>query len=74
MNDARKKYLRSINGLPRTGEWRDEQVVAVVLEWTTRGYAEAQRIPFTARDLAHANEVALAAYNLWCMAHEEEVV
>ena len=73
MNEARKKYLWSINGLPRTGEWQDANVAAVVLGWTVRGYVEVQKIPFVARDAAHAQEVALAAYQLWCIAHGEDV-
>lgn len=75
MNEARKKYLWSVRGATN-GVWTPgcmRQVDAVVLGWTVRGYVEVQKIPFVARDAAHAQEVALAAYQLWCIAHEKEV-
>lgn len=75
MNDARKKYLWSVHGAGGKDwlEGETRSVDAVVLAWGPGGYGVAQRIPFVARDPTHANEVALAAYNLWCIAHEEEV-
>ena len=73
MKEARKTYLWSLHALPRKPAWRDANVRAVVLEWTARGYVEVQEVPFLARDAAHAQEVGLAVYNLWCIAHGEEV-
>lgn len=74
MNEARKKYLWSVHNAPQ--RWpanTPETVDAVVLGWGPGGYDIVQRISFIAEGRAHANEVALAAYNLWCIAHEEEV-
>ena len=74
MNEARKKYLWSLRALPHAPAWRNANVRAVVLKWTARGYVTVREVPFLARDAAHAQEVGLAVYNLWCIAHEEEVV
>lgn len=75
MNEARKKYLWSVHG-EGGGDWfagKTRRVEAVVLAWGPGGYGIAQRIPFVAKSRAHANEVAFAAYELWCIAHGEEV-
>ena len=74
MKEARKKYLWSVHGAQ--GLWEPgttRPVYAVVLGWEPNGYKVVQQIQFVANDLNHANEVARAAFNLWCIAHAEEM-
>lgn len=74
MQQARKKYLWSMHGVH--GQWtrgNTRSVEAVVLGWEPNGYKVVQQIPFVANDLNHANEVARAAFDLWCIAHAEEM-